>query len=53
MKPITQKEIKNQLIKIIRKQKIVDVMYEPRYELGYENMKVEVGGTLTIRTSDL
>ena len=53
MKAITQKEIRNQLIKIIRKQKIVDVMYEPRYELGYEDKRVLVGSTLTIRTLDL
>jgi len=52
MKKITQKEIKKQLIKIIKTQKIEDVIYEPRWQEGYNLSKTLIGSTLTIKTLD-
>ena len=50
MKKITQKSIKNQLIKIINKSKIEDVIYEPRYFIGYQESRTLIGSIITIRT---
>jgi len=43
--------IKKELIKIINKSKIEEIIYEPRYVPGYELQRVLVGSTITIRTS--
>jgi len=51
MKKISQKELKKELIKIINKDKIDEVIYEPRYTEGYENNHILIGSIITIRTS--
>jgi hypothetical protein len=51
MKKITQKSLKNELIKIINDNKIDEIIYEPRYLSGYELQRVLIGSTITIRTS--
>jgi hypothetical protein len=51
MKKLTQKEIKKELIKIINKQQIDDIICEPRYFEGYEFKKDLIGFIITIRTS--
>jgi hypothetical protein len=56
MKKITQKEIKKELTKIINKDQIEEVLYEPRYselkkfsyETGYD--RTLIGSIITIRT---
>ena len=53
MKTITQKLIKKQLIEIINKSKIEEIISEPRYVLGFELERALVGSTITIRTSPL
>jgi hypothetical protein len=44
--------IKKELIKILNKSKIEEVIYEPRYGDGYQlRNSVLIGSTITIRTS--
>lgn len=52
MKLITQKEIKKELINIIKTLQIKEVIYEPRYEEGYDYLKILVGSIITIRTTE-
>lgn len=47
-----EKEMKKELIKIIKKNKIIDIVYEPRYIEGYYNERVWIGSTITIRTEN-
>jgi len=42
-KLITQKQIKKELIKIIKTTKIEEVIYEPRYYEGFNNAKIVIG----------
>lgn len=51
MKKAPQKAIKKELIKIINKSTIEDVIYEPRYYEGYEFKKNLIGSTITIRST--
>lgn len=54
MKKITQKQIKEELIKIINKSKIEEIMYEPRYQPSYMHDQFSYGklegSTITILT---
>jgi len=50
-KLITQKQMKKELIKIINKSKIDEIIYEPRYYEGYEFGKDLMGSTIIIRTT--
>ena len=59
MKKITQKQIKKELIKIINKDQIEEVTYEPRYNIEnyshlsneeYYQKRVLIGSVITIRT---
>lgn len=52
-KIFTQKELKNELIKLIKTSKIEDIICEPRYIEGYEFKNHYIGSTITIRTSIL
>jgi len=48
----TEKKIKKELIDIINKSKIDEIIYEPRFVDGYELEKPAViGSTITIRTT--
>jgi len=51
MKKINQNRVKKMLIKIINDNRIDEIIYEPRYVLGYELQRALVGSTITIRTS--
>lgn len=52
MKKMTSKTIKKELIKIINRQQIDEVIYEPRYMDDYQLKKpVLIGSTITIRTT--
>jgi hypothetical protein len=51
MRKTTQKEIKKELIKIINNSKIDEVIYEPRYMIGYELQRAILGSTITLRTT--
>lgn len=51
MEEKTQKQIKQELIQIIKKSKIEEVIYEPRWRTGYEFQRVLSGATITIRTT--
>ena len=51
MKKINEKTIKKELIKIINKQHIDEIIYEPRYYIGYEESRVVMGSIITIRTT--
>lgn len=58
MKKITRKELKKELIKIINKDKIEEVIFEPRYNVEDNSFsdyseypkRTLVGSTITIRT---
>ncbi len=49
-KLITQKQIKNEVIKIIKKSKIEEIIYEPSY-YDIINNKYVIGSIITIKTS--
>jgi hypothetical protein len=51
MRKITQKTLKKELIDFINDSKIEEIIYEPRYILGYELERIWIGSTITIRTS--
>ena len=52
MRKISEKIIKKELIKIINKHQIDEVIYEPRYVDGYQLRNlVLIGSIITIRTT--
>lgn len=51
MKTITREQIKKNLIKIINKSNIEEVIYEPSWLPGYEGDRILVGSVITITTS--
>lgn len=57
MKKITQKQIKKELTKIINKDQIEEILYEPRYNIDPDinfstlnQSRVLIGSVITIRT---
>ena len=51
MEKFSQKETKKALINIIKNSKIEDVIYEPRWNKGYELSRTIIGATMIIRIS--
>jgi hypothetical protein len=50
MKKLNSKKIKKQLVDLINKSIIEEIIYEPRYADGCDFKKDLIGSTITIRT---
>lgn len=52
MKQLNEDIVKKELIKLIKKSTLESIDIEPRYLDGYNDKKVFIGNTITIRTKN-